>query len=171
MQLLEGHPRHQGVLKLAAEKAGWGTPLPEGRSRGVAVHESFNTYVAEVAEVSVGDDGSFRVERVVCAVDCGIAVNPDMIRAQMDGGIGYGLSPALMSEITLDQGRVAQSNFHDYQVLRIDRMPQVEVHIVPSAEPPTGVGEPGTPPIAPAVANALEALTGQSFERLPLKLA
>ncbi|NVK42812.1 MAG: xanthine dehydrogenase family protein molybdopterin-binding subunit [Oceanospirillaceae bacterium] len=171
MQLLEGHPRHQGVLKLAAEKAGWGSELPAGRSLGVAVHESFNTYVAQVAEVSLQDDGGFRVERVVCAVDCGIAVNPDVIRAQMEGGIGYGLSPAMMSEISLDQGRVAQSNFHDYQVLRISQMPEIEVHIVPSAEAPTGVGEPGTPVIAPAVANALESATGQTLSRLPLKLA
>ncbi|GGO79066.1 oxidoreductase [Marinobacterium nitratireducens] len=170
LQLLEGHPRHQGVLKLAAEKAAWGSALPAGHSRGVAVHESFNTYVAHVVEVSLTDDGGFRVERVVCAVDCGIAVNPDVIEAQMEGGIGFGLSPALMSEITLEQGRVVQSNFHDYQVLRIGQMPEIEVHIVPSAEAPTGVGEPGTPVIAPALANALEAATGQAFSRLPLKL-
>jgi isoquinoline 1-oxidoreductase beta subunit len=168
--LLKDHPRHLGVLNLAAEKAGWGTPLPKGRYRGIAVHESFSSFVAEVAEISMRDDGNFRVERVVCAVDCGIAVNPDVIRAQMESGIGYGLSPLLMSEITLDEGRVVQTNFHNYQVLRIDRMPKVEVHIVPSSAPPTGVGEPGTPPIAPAVANALFAATGKPYHSLPLKL-
>jgi len=170
MTLLEGHPRHQGVLKLAAEKAGWGRKMPKGHALGVAVHESFNSFVAQVAEVSLQPGGSFKVEKVVCAVDCGIAVNPDIIKAQMEGGIGYGLAPALASEITLENGGAVQSNFHDYQVLRINQMPEVEVHIVPSAEPPTGVGEPGTPPIAPAVANALFALTGQAFDKLPLKL-
>jgi isoquinoline 1-oxidoreductase beta subunit len=168
--LLQDHPRHLGVLKLAAEKANWGSPLPEGRARGIAVHESFNSFVAQVAEVSLQDDGGFRVERVVCAVDCGIAVNPDVIVAQMESGIGYGLSPLLMSEITLDDGKVVQSNFHDYQVLRINQMPAIEVHIVPSAEPPTGVGEPGTPVIGPAVANALFAATGKPFHRLPLRM-
>jgi isoquinoline 1-oxidoreductase beta subunit len=169
--LLKEHPRHLGVLKLAAERAKWGSKLPQGWSRGVAVHESFNTYVAEVAEISLQDNGGFRVERVVCAVDCGIAVNPDVIRAQMEGGIGYGLSPVLMSAITLNEGRVEQSNFHDYQVLRIDQMPAVEVHIVPSTALPTGVGEPGTPPIAPAVANALFAATGKPVHALPVKRA
>jgi isoquinoline 1-oxidoreductase beta subunit len=168
--LLKDHPRHLRVLKLAAEKAGWGSELPQGRTRGVAVHESFNSFVAQVAEVSLQENGGFRVERVVCAVDCGIAVNPDVIVAQMESGIGFGLSPLLMSEITLDNGKVVQSNFHDYQVLRINQMPEIEVHIVPSAEPPTGVGEPGTPPIAPAVANALFAATGRTFHRLPLRL-
>lgn len=167
--LLKEHPRHLGVLKLAAEKANWGSKLPEGWSRGIAVHESFDTYVAEVAEISMQDDGNFKVERVVCAVDCGVAVNPDVIRAQMEGGIGYGLSPVLMSEITLNEGRVEQSNFHDYQVLRINQMPAVEVHIVPSTAAPTGVGEPGTPPIAPAVANALFAATGKPIHSLPVK--
>jgi isoquinoline 1-oxidoreductase subunit beta len=171
MALLKEHPRHLGVLKLAAEKANWGSAMPEGHARGIAVHESFNSVVAEVAEVSLQGDGSFKVERVVCAVDCGMAVNPDIIVAQMESGIGYGLSPLLMSEITLDDGKVVQSNFHDYQVLRINQMPRVEVHIVPSAEPPTGVGEPGTPPIAPAVANALFAATGKAFHRLPLRMA
>jgi isoquinoline 1-oxidoreductase subunit beta len=171
MALLEGHPRHQGVLRLAAEKAGWGKPLSEGRARGVAVHESFNSYVAQVAEVTVRKGGRIRVDRVVIAVDCGIAINPDVVRAQMEGGMGFGLSAALLGEITLKDGLVQQSNFHDYQVLRIDRMPEVEVHIVPSAEPPTGVGEPATPVIAPAVANAIFAATGQRLRQLPLKLA
>jgi isoquinoline 1-oxidoreductase beta subunit len=135
------------------------------------VHESFNSYVAQVVEVTVRKGGAFRVDRVVIAVDCGVAVNPDVVKAQMEGGMGFGLSAALMSELTLQDGRVEQSNFHDYQVLRMDRMPEVEVHIVPSAEPPTGVGEPATPVIAPALANALAAATGQRLRSLPLKLA
>jgi isoquinoline 1-oxidoreductase beta subunit len=170
MALLKDHPRHLGVLRLAAEKANWGAELPAGRTRGVAVHESFSSFVAQVAEISLQKNGGFTVERVVCAVDCGIAINPDVIVAQMESGIGFGLSPLLMSEITLDEGQVVQSNFHDYQVLRIEQMPEIEVHIVPSTEPPTGVGEPGTPPIAPAVANALFAATGKPFHSLPLKL-
>ena len=169
--LLKGHPRHRGVMELAADQAGWGEPLSEGRGRGIAVHESFNTYVAQVAEVTVHQDRSFSVDRVVIAVDCGVAVNPDIIRAQMEGGMGFGLSAALSSAITLKEGRVEQSNFHDYTVLRLNQMPPVvEVHIVKSAEPPTGVGEPGVPPIAPAVANALYAATGQRFYQLPLQL-
>jgi len=166
--LLTHHPRHLGVLELAAQKAGWDVPLPRGRAREIAVHESFNSFVAQVAEVSLGHDGVPQVERVVCAVDCGVAVNPDVIRAQMEGGIGFGLASALWSEITLVQGRVQQSNFHDYRPLRIEAMPQVEVYIVPSAAPPTGVGEPGVPPIAPAVANALFHLTGRRVRHLPL---
>ena len=156
------------MLELAAQKAGWDVPLPRGRARGIAVHESFNSFVAQVAEVSLGHDGLPQVERVVCAVDCGVAVNPDVIRAQMEGGIGYGLAAALWSEITLVEGRVQQSNFDTYRPLRIEEMPQVEVYIVPSAAPPTGVGEPGVPLIAPAVANALFHLTGQRVRRLPL---
>ncbi len=166
-KLLKGHPRHLAALELAAEAAGWGTPLPAGRARGVAVHESFNTAVAEIAEVSLGPDGLPRVERVVCAVDCGVAINPDVVRAQMEGGIGFGLGAALLNEITLFEGRVQQSNFHDYHPIRIERMPAIEVHIVPSAAPPTGVGEPGVPPIAPAVANAMFQLTGKRVRRLP----
>lgn len=169
MQLLTDHPRHLGVLKLAAKKAGWGNALPKGKARGVAVHESFNSFVAEVAEVSLQEDGSFNVDKVVCAVDCGVAINPDVIKAQMEGGIGFGLAPALVSAIDIENGAVKQSNFHDYQVLRINQMPEVEVHIVPSAEPPTGVGEPGTPPIAPAVANALAVTTGKRYYSLPIK--
>ncbi len=171
MELLDGHPRHQGVLRLAAEKAGWGTPLGEGRGRGVAVHESFNSYVAQVAEVTVRDGGQFSVDRVVIAVDCGIAVNPDVVKAQMEGGMGFGLSAAMLSELTLEAGKVQQSNFDGYQVLRMNQMPEVEVHIIASAEPPTGVGEPATPVIAPAVANALFAATGQRLRQLPLRLA
>jgi isoquinoline 1-oxidoreductase beta subunit len=170
-ELLQKHPRHRGVLELAAAKAGWGSPLPAGRGRGIAVHESFGSFVANVVEVTLRKDGLPKVERVVCAVDCGIAVNPDVVRAQMEGGIGFGLGAALYGEITLDKGRVVQSNFHDYRSLRIDDMPKVEVHIVPSAEPPTGVGEPGVPCIAPAVANALFQLTGKRTYRLPFTKA
>jgi isoquinoline 1-oxidoreductase beta subunit len=173
-RLLEKHPRHLGVMELAARKAGWGTPLAPGkpgerRGRGIAVHESFNSFVAEVVEVTVSPDGGFKVDRVVCAVDCGIAINPDIIRAQMEGGIGFGLAAALHGEITLKEGRVEQSNFHDYPLLRIDEMPKVEVHIVPSTSNPTGVGEPGVPPIAPALANALAAATGKRLRRLPIR--
>ncbi len=167
--LLSDHPRHLGVLNLAAEKAGWGAGLPAGWARGVAVHESFNSFVAQVAEVSQGADGRIRVERVVCAVDCGVAINPDVVAAQMEGGIGFGLGAILAEEITIERGRPAQSNFHDYTPLRIDRMPRVEVHIVASAEPPTGVGEPGLPPVGPAVANAIAALTGKRIRALPMK--
>jgi isoquinoline 1-oxidoreductase subunit beta len=166
--LLKDHPRHLGVLNLAAEKAGWGTPLPKGRGRGVAVHESFGSFVAEVAEVTVKSDGTFSVDRVVCAVDCGIAVNPDVVRAQMEGGIGYGLSAALREQITLVGGAVQQSNFTDYQPLRINDMPVVDVHIVPSTEAPSGVGEPGLPPLAPAVVNAIRSVTGKPIRRLPI---
>jgi isoquinoline 1-oxidoreductase beta subunit len=169
--LLEGKPRHRGVLELAARAAGWDSPLPAGRGRGVAVHESFSSYVAQVAEVTVRPDRTFTVDRVVCAVDCGIAVNPDIVRAQMEGGIAYGLSAALHGAITLKDGVVEQSNFHDYVPLRMPEMPAVEVHIVESRENPTGVGEPAVPVIAPAVANALFAATGQRLRSLPLKLA
>ena len=168
--LLKDHPRHRGVLELAAQKAGWGTPLPKGRARGVAVHESFRSYVAEVAEITVHDDGTFRVDRVVCAVDCGVAVNPDVVRAQMESGIIFGLTAALYGAITLKDGRVEQSNFHDYPLLRLNEAPKIEVYIVSSEQNPTGVGEPGVPPIAPAVANALRAATGKSVRRLPIHL-
>ena len=142
------------------------------RGRGIAVHKSFNTYVAQVAEVTVHEDNTFSVDRVVIAVDSGITINPDVVRAQMEGGMGYGLAPALSSEITFDKGKVQQSNFHDYTVLRMNQMPlQVEVHIVKSDQPPTGVGEPGTPVIAPAVANALYQVTGRRIYKLPIKLA
>jgi isoquinoline 1-oxidoreductase beta subunit len=174
--LLAKQPKHLSVLDLVADKAGWNQPLAAGkpgdkRARGVAVHESFNTAVAQVVEVTVHADNTFRVDRVVCAVNCGLAVNPDNVRAQMEGGIGFGLSAALYGEITTKDGGVEQSNFHDYRVLRINEMPPIEVHIVPSADKPTGVGEPGVPPIAPAVANALAAATGKRLRKLPLSLA
>jgi len=169
LPLLAKHPRHVAVLKLAAEKAGWGKEPAKGTARGIAVHESFKSFVAEVAEVRIVN-GKPKVERVVCAVDCGIAINPDNIASQMEGGIGYGLGAILHSQITLKEGRVEQSNFDGYQVLRFDEMPKVEVHIVPSAEAPTGVGEPGTPPIGPAVANAIAALNGTRVRTLPFDL-
>lgn len=166
-QLLGKHPRHQAVLELAATKASWGKPLPAGHARGVALHESFHTFVAQVVEVSQQTDG-IHIESVVCAVDCGIAVNPHIIAMQMESGIGYGLAAALSGGITLKDGVVEQSNFHDYQVLRFNQMPKVDVHIAPSVEKPTGVGEPATPVIAPALANAIRALTGQTMHALPL---
>lgn len=166
MALLKDHPRHAGVLALAAEKAGWGTPLPAGRARGVALHASFNSYVAEVAEVSL-TDGVLKVEKVVCAVDCGQVVNPDVVVAQMQSGIGYGLGAVIRNEILLQDGAVVQSNFPDYAPLRIAEMPDIEVHIVASDAAPTGVGEPGTPPIGPAVANAIRHLTGEAPRVLP----
>jgi isoquinoline 1-oxidoreductase beta subunit len=168
--LLKGHARHLSVLNLVAEKAGWGTPVAQGRARGVAVHESFGSYVAQVAEVSV-QKNAIRVHRVVCAIDCGVAVNPESVRAQMESGIAFGLGAALYSTLTFRDGRVQQSNFHDYRVLRLDEMPVVEVHIVPSKDKMGGVGEPGVPPIAPAVANAVAALTGQRLRELPLRLS
>jgi isoquinoline 1-oxidoreductase subunit beta len=145
------------------------TAPSRGVHRGLAVHESFGSWVAEVAEVSVAGDGTVRVHRVVCAIDCGTAVNPDLIEAQMESGIVFGLTAALKGEITVERGRVVQSNFHDYAVLRFHEMPVVEVHILPSTEPPGGVGEPSTPPIAPAVANAIFAATGKRIHRLPIR--
>ncbi len=170
LELLGEHPRHAGVLKLAAEKAGWGEAPPAGRTRGIAVHESFNTYVAEVAEISISEGGAIKVEKVVCAVDCGLAVNPDQVKAQMEGGIAYGLGAVLHNALTLTDGRVDQSNFHDYQPLRMNEMPEVEVHILSSPEAPTGVGEPGVPPIGAAVANAVYKATGRRIRSLPFDL-
>ncbi len=167
-RLLTKAPRHNAVLELAATKAGWGQSLPPGHFRGIALTEWIGTVVAEVAEVSVSPEGSVRVHRVVCAVDCGVAVHPDIVEAQIEGGVAYGLNAALHGEITIANGRVEQSNFHDYLMMRIDEMPAVEVYIVPSAEAPTGVGEPGTPPIAPAVVNAIFAATGKRIRSLPI---
>ncbi|UUX51019.1 xanthine dehydrogenase family protein molybdopterin-binding subunit [Nisaea acidiphila] len=168
LDLLKDHPRHAGVLKLAAEEAGWGTPLPDGHHWGVAVHESFHSYVAEIAEVSV-EDGEVIVHRVVAAVDVGTPINPDVIRAQVEGGIGFGLGSVLQEELTLTDGEVDQGNYDGYLPLRIDRMPKVEVHIVPSTEPPTGIGEPGVPPIGPAVANAVFRASGKRVRTLPFE--
>ncbi len=166
-QLLANDPRRLAVLDAAAHLAGWGEPLPAGHGRGVAVHKSFDTYVAHVAEVAAEADGSFAVTRVACAVDCGLVVNPDIVRAQMEGGVAFGLSAALGETVPLDEGRPTPENFDGYPVLRFDRMPKVDVVIVDSGEAPTGVGEPGVPPIAPAVANALFAATGRRLRRLP----
>jgi isoquinoline 1-oxidoreductase subunit beta len=162
--------RHRAALELVRRKSGWGSPLPAGRARGVALHQSFDSVVAEVAEVSVVQ-GRIRVHKVTCAIDCGVAVNPLTVEAQVASGVAFGLSAALYGRITLKDGRVEQSNFPDYPVLRFDEMPQTSVHIVPSNADPTGLGEPGTPPIAPAVANALARLTGKRFRRLPFDLS
>jgi len=166
--LLAHEPRMLAVLELAAEKAGWNSgPLPKGKGRGIAVGEAFKTFVAQVAEVSVDEAGNVSVDRVVCAVDCGIPINPDVITAQMEGGIGFGLGAVMYGAITLKNGRIEQDNFNNYRVLRINEMPKVEVHIVHSTEAPTGVGEPGVAPIGPAVANAIFAATGKRVHMLP----
>ena len=171
LALLDGkHTRHRAVLALVREKSGWDKPLPKGHGRGVAVHESFGSVCAHVVEVSV-QDKRVRVHRVTSAIDCGTAVNPLTIEAQVQSAMVYGLSAALYGRITLANGRVEQGNFDDYPVLRIDEMPQMAVHIVPSTAAPTGVGEPGTPPIAPAVANAIAAATGRRLRDLPFDLS
>jgi isoquinoline 1-oxidoreductase subunit beta len=167
--LLSKHPRHQRVLELAVRNAGWSQPLPAGRGRGLALHESFESFVAQVAEVSVSEEGKVRVHRVVCAIDCGPVVNPDTIRAQMEGGIVFGLTAALYGEITFKNGRVQQQNFNNYRMLRLGEMPEVEVHIVQTRDKMGGVGETAVPPIAPAVANAIFALTGKRIRRLPIR--
>jgi isoquinoline 1-oxidoreductase beta subunit len=167
-KLLANQPRMRAVLELAAQKANWGSKLPPGVGRGIATHFSFDSYVAQVVEASV-EKGAVKVHRVVCAVDCGLVINPDTVRAQMEGGIIFGLTAALKTEITLKDGRIEQSNFHDYQMLRIFESPEIEVHIVPSTENPTGVGEPGVPPVAPALANAIFAATGKRVRRLPIR--
>jgi isoquinoline 1-oxidoreductase beta subunit len=165
--LLKDHPRHLAVLNLAAEKAEWGKESPQGVARGVALHESFGTVVAEIADIRMDDKGGFKVERVVCAVDCGTAINPDQVRAQMEGGIGFGLGSVLHEELSLTKGQVDQTNYDSYLPLRIEEMPKVETYIVPSEATPSGVGEPGVPPIGPAVANALAAATGKRVRILP----
>lgn len=164
--MMKDHPRHASVLRLAAEKAGWGQPLPAGVFRGVALAESFGTVVAQVVELSV-QGGAPKVHRVICALDCGIAVNPDNVRAQIEGGIGFGLGAILKSRITLEKGRVVEGNFDGYEVLRMEDMPRVEVHILPSTAKPSGVGEPGVPPIGPALANAYYAATRRRIRMLP----
>lgn len=166
--LLAEHPRHLAVLNLVAEKANWGKPLPNGKVRGVALHESFNTVVAQVIEVAPDNRDGFRLEHVTCAVDCGTVINPNIVAMQMESGVGYGLSAALTGAVTLKDGVVEQTNFHNYPVLRMRQMPGVDVHIVPSTNNPTGVGEPGTPPIAPALANALTTMSGKPIRILPM---
>jgi CO/xanthine dehydrogenase Mo-binding subunit len=170
-RLLAHHPRNRGVLELAAKRARWGEPLAPGHALGIAQHESFGSYVAEVAEISVSEGRDIQVHRVVCAVDCGRAINPDIVAAQMESGIAYGLTAALKSQITLENGRVIQSNFHDFPLLRMSEMPTVEVHILDSGEEIGGIGEVGTPPAAAAVANAVYAATGQRLRKLPLRLS
>jgi isoquinoline 1-oxidoreductase beta subunit len=158
------------VIRLAAEKAEWGKPLPEGWGRGLAYHATFGvTHVAYVAEVSVDANGNVRVHRVVAAVDCGQTVNPDNVKAQVEGGIAFGLTAALKAEATLQDGRIQQSNFHDYPILQMNEMPLVEVYIVESDQRPSGMGEMGVPPIAPAVANAVFAATGKRIRHIPIK--
>lgn len=167
--LLGNHPRHKGVLELAADRAGWGKALPQGRGRGLAMHESFGSFVAQVAEVSVSKEGKVRVHRVVCAIDCGPVVNPDGIHAQMESGVAFGLTAALYGTITFERGRVKQQSFQDYPMLRMNEMPVVEAYIVPSTDKIGGVGETGVPPLAPAVANAVFSITGKRIRRLPIR--
>ncbi|HEX5136951.1 MAG TPA: xanthine dehydrogenase family protein molybdopterin-binding subunit [Planctomycetota bacterium] len=169
LELLGDNARHKRVLQAAAETGGWGEPIGPGRARGLAVHASFGSFIAQVAEVSVGEDGEIRVHRVSCAIDCGPVVNPDTIRAQMEGAVAFGLSAALHSEITFKDGRVKQRNFHDYKVLRIQEMPEVDVTVIQSTDSMGGVGEPGVPPVAPAVGNAIFQLTGKRLRSLPFR--
>src|SRR5205823_11320427 len=170
-ELLEKSPRHLKALQLAAEKAGWGSAPPQGRARGLAVHESFGSIIAQAAEVSVDEDKSIRVHKVSCAVDCGTAVNPLGIEAQVQGAIAFSLSAVLYSEVTLKDGRVEQSNFHDYKVARAPDMPEVTVQILESDAKMGGIGEPAVAPLSAAVANAVYALTKQRLRSLPLRLA
>jgi isoquinoline 1-oxidoreductase beta subunit len=169
--LLDKTPRTKAVLELAAEKAGWGQPLPERVGRGVSVQFVFGTHVAQVAEVEVSGDGEVRVRRVVCAVDCGIVVNPDTVRAQIEGAVIFGITAVLHGEITLKNGRVEQANLDTYQILRLDEAPVIDVYIVNSAEAPGGMGEAGTSAIVPAVANAIFAATGKRLRRMPIDTA
>jgi len=166
---LNNNPKLANVLRVAADKAGWQKPLPAGHYHGVAVHESFSSFVAQIAEVSVNNN-QLIIHRVTCVIDCGLAVNPGIVEAQMESGIIYGLSAALSGEITLKNGQVQQSNFHDYPALRMHETPTIDVVIIDSDEAPTGVGEPGLPPIAAAVANGIFAATGKRLRSLPLKL-
>jgi isoquinoline 1-oxidoreductase beta subunit len=170
LALLKDKPRHVAALSLAADKAGWSTPPPTGRARGLAIHESFGSIVAQVAEVSV-DHGQIRVHAVTCAVDCGTVVNPLGVEAQVQGSIAFGLSAALHGKLTLAGGKEQQTNFHDYPVIRMFEMPRVAVHLIHSKANMGGIGEPATAPIAPAVANAVFALTKQRLRTLPLRLA
>jgi isoquinoline 1-oxidoreductase subunit beta len=167
--LLSKKPRNLGVLNLAAEKAGWGTPLPPGRFRGIACLEAFSTYAAEVVELSIDKDNGVKVHRVVAAVDCGLVINPDTAEAQVSGAIVYGITAALNTEITIDKGRVVQTNFHTIPPLRMNECPKIEVHFVPSTETPSGLGEPAVPPVAPAIANAIFAATGKRVRKMPIK--
>ena len=169
LKLLKNSPRYLGVLKLAAEKAGWGKKLEKGRGRGIAVHKAFGSWAAQVAEVTVNRDGNFSVDRIVSAIDCGLAVHPDGVRMQMESAIVFGLTSTLKGEITIKDGAVAQSNFHEFELLRIDEMPKVETYIVESNEAPGGAGEPGVPPVAPAMTNAIFDATGVRIRKLPIR--
>ena len=175
LALLANHPRHRAVIELAAAKAGWGAPLADAsdgakKARGIALHESFGSIVAEVAEVSLSADGRIRVHRVVCAIDCGLVVNPNIVVQQIESSVVFGITSALYGRIDIEGGRVKQGNFHEYALLRLNECPQIECHIVASSAAPEGVGEPGVPPVAPALANALFALTGKRLRSLPLAL-
>ena len=169
--LLDKAPRARAVLELAAEKAGWGHTLPQRVGRGISLQFVFGTYMAQVAEIEVSKDGAVRVRRVVCAVDCGTVVNPDTVRAQIEGAIIFGITAALYGEITLKNGRVEQANFDTYQILRMNEAPAIEVHIVHNNEPPGGLGEPGTCAIVPAITNAVFAATGKRLRKLPIDTA
>jgi isoquinoline 1-oxidoreductase beta subunit len=171
LALLQDQPRYRAVLQLALDKAGYGQPLPAGRAHGIALAESFGSIVAQVAEVSLNADKSIRVHRVVSAIDCGFVLQPDTVVQQVEGSVIFGLSAALYGDIEIKKGQVQQSSFNDYQLLKMADTPKIEVHLVPSAEAPGGVGEPGVPPVAPAVANALFRLTGQRLHSLPLRVA
>lgn len=168
--LLQKHPRHLGVLDLAAQKAGWGKPLPKGMGRGIAVHFAFESYSAHVAEVSM-EDGKVRVHRMVCAIDCGQYVNPGIIAAQTEGGAIFGASAALFQELTFENGRLQQTNFNTFPVMRMNECPQIETHIVDNHEKSGGIGEPGVPCAAPAIANAIFAATGKRIRKLPIRLS
>ncbi len=166
--LLDKSPRAKAVLDLAAEKAGWGQALPKGSGRGVSLQFVFGSYLAHVAEVEVSKEGTVRVRRVVCAVDCGTVVNPDTVQAQIQSAVIFGATAALHGEITLKNGRVEQTNFHNYQMLRMNESPAIEVHVVKSAEPPGGMGEIGTSAIVPAIANAIFVATGKRLRKMPV---
>lgn len=168
LALLDKAPRYRAVLELAKNKSGWGRGLPEGHYQGLAVHASFGSVVAQVVEISINESSQLRVHRVTCAVDCGIAINPDGVAAQMEGSVAFGLTAALKGQITVRNGRVEQSNFHDYPILRMDEMPQVNTYILPSTADPGGIGEPGVPPLAPALMNALYAATKRRIRSLPV---
>jgi len=167
--LLDKSPRAKAVLDLAASKAGWGKAMPKGTGRGVSLQFAFGSYLAQVAEVEVSKEGSIRVRRLVCAVDCGTVVNPDTVQAQIQSGIIFGATAALYGEITLRNGRVEQGNFDTYQMLRMNETPDIEVHIVKSPEPPGGMGETGTSVIVPAIANAIYAATGKRLRKMPVE--
>jgi len=168
--LLGKSPRAMAVLDLATKEAGWGKPLPRGHGRGVALlYSGWGTYLAQVAEVEITGSGDVRVHRIVSAVDCGTIVNPDIVKAQIESGVVYGISAALWGEVTLKNGRVEQSNFHNYRILRMNETPPIDVHLVRNGEAPGGIGEPGTAVTAPALANAIFAATGKRLRKLPLQ--